>query len=110
MEGSVQNEVAGLVCAECGNPAESGLIFCSKCGTTLRPPMPLVPLAPAANREPIDMHTYYKPSQWRGKRLIYRSADPNEWKSDVATVIAVVVTGIIGFATAWLLSPGGLLT
>ena len=50
------------------------------------------------------MPTYYKPSQWRGKRLIYRSTDPTEWKSDVEKVIAVVVTGIIAFAAIWLLS------
>ena len=50
------------------------------------------------------MPTYYKPSQWRGKRLIYRSADPNEWKSDVAKLIVFVVVGIVAFALVWLVS------
>ena len=29
------------VCTQCGSPADTGLIFCKKCGTTLRPPVPL---------------------------------------------------------------------
>ena len=33
------------------------------------------------------MVTYYKPSQWRGKRLIYRSADPDEPKHETAKLI-----------------------
>ena len=52
----------------------------------------------------IDMPIYYKPSQWRGKRLIYRSSDPSEWKHDVAKLVAVLVTGIIAFAIVLLLS------
>lgn len=52
MEDAAENKKAGQVCVECGNPADSGRIFCSNCGGTLRPPVPLVPTARAANREP----------------------------------------------------------
>jgi len=31
-----------VVCTQCGTPADTGLIFCTKCGATLRPPIPLV--------------------------------------------------------------------
>lgn len=31
-----------VVCTQCGTPADTGLIFCTKCGATLRPPVPLV--------------------------------------------------------------------
>jgi hypothetical protein len=38
MGGTTQN----MVCTQCGTPADTGLIFCTKCGATLRPPVPLV--------------------------------------------------------------------
>jgi hypothetical protein len=34
------------VCAKCGTPADAGLIFCKKCGATLRPPIALVVTEP----------------------------------------------------------------
>ncbi len=43
MDGNVTGE---NVCANCGNPADAGLIFCKGCGATLRPPVPLVSPAP----------------------------------------------------------------
>jgi hypothetical protein len=43
MDGIVIDE---SVCAKCGTPAEAGLIFCKKCGATLRPPVPLVGSTP----------------------------------------------------------------
>ncbi len=51
-----------------------------------------------------DMVTYYKPSQWRGKRLVFRSIDPDEPKRETIKIITVVVVGIIALATVWLLS------
>jgi len=50
------------------------------------------------------MGTYYKPSQWRGKRLVYRSTDPNEPKREIVKTITFLVASIIGFAIIWLLS------
>jgi hypothetical protein len=54
------------------------------------------------------MTTYYKPSRWRGKRLIYRSTDPDEPKREMVnnTIILAVllVVGIIFLTTIWLLS------
>jgi len=38
MGSTIQN----VVCTQCGTPADTGLIFCTKCGATLRPPVPLV--------------------------------------------------------------------
>jgi hypothetical protein len=32
----------GVVCTQCGTPADTGLIFCTKGGATLRPPAALV--------------------------------------------------------------------
>jgi hypothetical protein len=54
------------------------------------------------------MTTYYKPSRWRGKRLIYRSTDPDEPKREMVniTIILVVflVVGITFFTAIWLSS------
>jgi hypothetical protein len=55
------------------------------------------------------MPTYYKPSQLRGKRLVYRSTDPDEPKREAVKIIsfsvgAVIVASVIYFATLWLLS------
>jgi hypothetical protein len=47
--------------------------------------------------------TYYKPSQWRGKRLIYVTTDPAERKKQ--TVIGWIVFSIVGLSigvVAWL--------
>jgi len=30
------------ICAQCGTPADIGIIFCKKCGATLRRPVPLI--------------------------------------------------------------------
>jgi len=38
MDSTTQN----VVCTQCGAPADTGLIFCAKCGATLRPLVPLV--------------------------------------------------------------------
>jgi hypothetical protein len=54
------------------------------------------------------MATYYKPSRWRGKRLVYRSTDPDEPKREmmrnIIGITTLVVAGIILLATAWLSS------
>ena len=44
------------------------------------------------------MSTYYKLSQWRGKRRVYRSTDPNEPKREIVKLIKFIVVGIIGLA------------
>jgi hypothetical protein len=33
------------------------------------------------------MGTHDKPSQWRGKRLVYRSTDPDEPKQEIVKII-----------------------
>jgi len=50
------------------------------------------------------MVTYYKPIQWRGKRLVYRSTDPDDPKQEIAKVIRFLVAVLIGFALILLLS------
>jgi hypothetical protein len=40
------------------------------------------------------MSTLYKPSQWRGKRLTYKSIDPDEPKRETKNIIVFVVVGI----------------
>jgi len=50
------------------------------------------------------MGIYYKPSQWRGKRLVYRSTDPDEPKREVVRIIRFLLGGVIFLATLWLLS------
>jgi hypothetical protein len=50
------------------------------------------------------MATFYKPSQWRGKRQVYRSTDPNEPKTETKKAVVAIVVGfalVLGF---WLLS------
>ncbi len=51
-----------------------------------------------------DMGTYYKPSQWRGKHLVYRSIDPDEPRRERVKIIRFLVGGIIFLVTLWLLS------
>jgi hypothetical protein len=50
----------------------------------------------------VDMAIYYK----RGKRLVYRSTDPDEPKREmmrnIIGITTLVVAGIILLATAWL--------
>jgi len=54
MEDTPQNNVVELICAECGNGADNGLIFCNHCGATLRQTIPLVPsVAPDIKRSPL---------------------------------------------------------
>jgi hypothetical protein len=48
------------------------------------------------------MATYYKPSQWRGKRLVYRSIDPDEPKQEMRKVIRFLVGGVVFFVIIWL--------
>jgi hypothetical protein len=43
MNDTAQDVVTETVCTQCGTPADPGLIFCKKCGATLRPPVPLTP-------------------------------------------------------------------
>jgi hypothetical protein len=50
------------------------------------------------------MAIHHKPSQWRGKRLVYRSIDPDEPKRERVRIIIFIVGGIILFAATWLLS------
>jgi hypothetical protein len=50
------------------------------------------------------MATYYKPSRWHGKRLVYRSTEPDEPKREKVKIITAVVLAIIVFAIGWLLA------
>lgn len=43
MDDATRNIVAERLCAVCGTPAQIGMIFCRKCGATLRPPVRLIP-------------------------------------------------------------------
>jgi hypothetical protein len=49
--------------------------------------------------------TYYKPSQWRGKRLVYQSIDPEEPKREAWKIVRFLFGGVISiFATIWIAS------
>jgi hypothetical protein len=50
------------------------------------------------------MGTCYKSSQWRGKRLVYRSTDPDKPKQEIAKLIKFLTAVVISLATFWLLS------
>jgi hypothetical protein len=42
MDDTPQNIVAEITCTQCGTRADTGLIFCKKCGSALRLPAPLI--------------------------------------------------------------------
>lgn len=48
--------------------------------------------------------TVYKTTQWRGKRLVYRSTDPDEPRRETRKLVAFLVGGSIFLAAIWLLS------
>jgi len=50
------------------------------------------------------MGTFYKPSQWRGKRLVHRSTDPDESRHEIVKLIRFLIAGIISLAIIWLSS------
>ena len=52
----------------------------------------------------LSMGTYYKSSQWRGKRQVYRSTDPDEPKHEAGKMIRFLVGIILIFATVCLFS------
>ena len=52
----------------------------------------------------LSMGTYYKSSQWRGKRQVYRSTDPDEAKRETGKVVRFLLVGVLGLASVWLLS------
>ena len=52
----------------------------------------------------LSMGTYYKSSQWRGKRQVYRSTDPDEPKHEAGKMIRFLVGVMLIFATVCLLS------
>jgi hypothetical protein len=47
------------------------------------------------------MTTYYKPTERRGKRVVYRSQDPAEPKSEILKVIPVLLAIIVLAAYSW---------
>lgn len=48
--------------------------------------------------------TYNKPTQRRGKRVVYRSTDPDEPRRETMKAIRFLMTVIIGFAVIFLAS------
>jgi len=49
------------------------------------------------------MKTYYKPTQWRGKRVIYASIDPAERKRQTVIGWVVISIFVLGIGViAWL--------
>ncbi|HEX6494460.1 MAG TPA: hypothetical protein VF018_03180 [Acidobacteriaceae bacterium] len=50
------------------------------------------------------MPTYYKPTQWRGKRVAYRSIDPAGPKTEASKVIRFMIGGVLFMASVWFLS------
>lgn len=41
MDDATPNKDAERICPQCGNRADTGLIFCAKCGAAIQPPTPL---------------------------------------------------------------------
>ncbi len=51
----------------------------------------------------VTMKTYYKPSQWRGKRMIFESLDPAERKERAVRLwIAVSLLILLFGLVVWL--------
>jgi hypothetical protein len=50
------------------------------------------------------MGTHYKPSQWRGKRLVYQSIDPAEPRRETMKFAVFIGVGVTVLALAWFLS------
>jgi hypothetical protein len=50
------------------------------------------------------MKTYYKPTQWRGKRLIYASTDPAERKKQTVIAWVAISICVLGFGVIILLT------
>jgi hypothetical protein len=49
------------------------------------------------------MKTYYKPTQWRGKRVVYASIDPAERKRQTVIGWVVISIFVLGIGViAWL--------
>jgi ribosomal protein L40E len=42
MDDATRNVVAESICTQCGAPADTGRIFCRRCGAALRPPISLM--------------------------------------------------------------------
>ena len=75
--------------------------------TPLFPAFPRVPYCttPDSLRASV-MPTYYKPSQWRGKRRVFMSRDPDEPKMEtmksIVVILAVTAAMILTAAIIWL--------
>jgi hypothetical protein len=50
------------------------------------------------------MTIHYKPSQWRGKRVVYQSIDPAEPKRETIRFVVFIGVGVMALALAWFLS------
>jgi hypothetical protein len=47
------------------------------------------------------MVTRYKPTQWRGKTVVYRSLDPNEKREGLKRLAAIMGVFILIFTLVW---------
>jgi hypothetical protein len=50
------------------------------------------------------MATHYKPSQWRGKRLVYKSLDPAEPRRETVKGVLFIGIAVVILAVACVLS------
>jgi hypothetical protein len=48
--------------------------------------------------------THYKPSQWRGKRLVFQSIDPDEPKRETIKGVAWTIGMVLFAAILWFFS------
>jgi len=47
------------------------------------------------------MPTFYKPTERRGKRVVYRSTDPNELKRETIAGVVMLVSFVLMAALLW---------
>ena len=52
------------------------------------------------NLHPVPNH--YEPSQWRGKRLVYRSTDPDEPNRELIKFLKFLIGGVTFLAIIWI--------
>jgi hypothetical protein len=50
------------------------------------------------------MPTYYRPTERRGKRVVYRSTDPAEPKNETVKGVAAMIVIVLIVALVWFLS------
>jgi hypothetical protein len=103
MGGPGLGTVSDRTCARCGTRADAGLIFCKQCGTTLRPPVPLIqpdalpPATVADAGEPINHKVDYWDTSYR--RALMFGIGAALLGLVLYSAVAIVSARVSGFAS-----------